>query len=88
MDVSDTRLGIQTMRVMCDTWQIVGCWLASTLRDVKLAHVVSVLCHSLHTLNLAGCDALSDVSALGQCSSLHTLNLAVCRQLSDVSALG
>jgi hypothetical protein len=39
---------------------------------------------SLQTLNLSGCDQLSDLSPLAALSSLQTLNLAWCKQLSDL----
>jgi hypothetical protein len=39
----------------------------------------------VHSLNLIGCDNVSDVSALGY---VHTLTLVLCRNVSDVSALG
>jgi len=39
----------------------------------------------IHTLNLSGCDNVSDVNFLGD---IHTLNLGYCANVSDVSALG
>jgi hypothetical protein len=47
-------------------------------------HDVSAL-GGVHTLNMYGCDKVSNVSALG---GVHTLNLSMCNQVSDVSALG
>jgi len=49
---------------------------------------VAIKCVSLHTLDLSGCKALTDISALGGCGSLHKLDLSGCKALTDISALG
>jgi len=44
-------------------------------------------CPKLHTLNLAGCNKITDVSALAGCATLHTLDIRR-TNVVDVSALG
>ena len=41
----------------------------------------------MHTISLACCERLRDVSGLSGCAALHTLDLSECDDLSDVSAL-
>ena len=43
--------------------------------------------HGLQSLNLAGCEGVSDVSALAGLRGLQSLDLAECEGVSDVSAL-
>ena len=43
---------------------------------------------TLHTLNLSGCEGLTQVDRLGDCKFLHTLNLSGCEGLTHVDRLG
>ena len=53
------------------------------VRDLADAHIPALA--SVHTLSLANCVAVSDVSSLG---NVHTLDLGGCVQVADVAALG